>query len=67
MYMFRTVAEYILIFGRVPRQPRIISRSAAANPLYQKIHAQTSLIALEYMLLGLAVSPNPHKESPAFY
>ena len=26
--MFRTVAEYISTFGRVPRQPRIISRSA---------------------------------------
>ena len=25
--MFCTVAEYILTFGRVPRQPRIISRS----------------------------------------
>ena len=25
--MFRTVAEYILTFRRVPRQPRIISRS----------------------------------------
>ena len=26
--MFHTVAEYIFTFGRVPRQPRIISRSA---------------------------------------
>ena len=26
--MFRTIAIYILTFGRVPRQPRIISRSA---------------------------------------
>ena len=33
--MFRTVAEYILTFGRVPRQPRIISRSVYdCDPLH---------------------------------
>ena len=36
--MFRTVAEYIWTFGRVPRQPRIISRSGEhylKNQLFQ--------------------------------
>ena len=31
--MFCTVAEYILTFGRVPRQPRIISRSELSRAM----------------------------------
>ena len=42
--MFRTVAEYILTFGWVPRQPRIISRSGAelGNIITHSCYTETS-------------------------
>ena len=52
--MFRTVEEYILTFGRVPRQPRIISRSAQTADI--KVHGLSFLVCqhsrLETLLPG---------------
>ena len=42
--MFSTVAEYILTFGRVPRQPRIISRSGNGFHIFLVLYGFVSLI-----------------------
>ena len=51
--MFCTVAEYILTFGRVPRQPRIISRSAHWYPSLKPLTG-----APHYLF---TVASSPHK------
>ena len=51
--MFRTIAEYILTFGRVPRQPRIISRSGVPRHLHQFLELWWRLILMK---VGVALA-----------
>ena len=62
--MFCTVAEYILTFGRVPRQPRIISRSvpsiAGHTPRYGSNSGAThDHIKAEFSTVKAPTTANP--------
>ena len=53
--MFRTIAEYILTFGRVPSRPRIISRSDYGSVLFvnemkENLFSTTTCINLHFHL-----------------
>ena len=52
MYVFRTIEEYILTFGRVRRQPRIISRSGRyTGPAQSDRHSLKSSCAVHTLYI----------------
>ena len=58
MYVFRTVAEYILTFGRVPRQPRIISRSGYNSDWHSRHWTPTNKEGFCLLCPGLDAAGN---------